>query len=220
MKITEIKFFVISIVLYFNLSLFSKEQQPKELFNNEIKRKAIKFKNEIYFNKAHQFFLKKNWDSTLVYSMKQLSYTTHNIEANDYCHYFRAYSFKQKKLLKEAKNEFKKVSNRFHFYYKVKINLGEIELELRNFSKAISYFQQIEKLKDDPEFEFKRSNLSHNLGLCYLHLNKFDNAEKYLFKSAELQQLEKDTILLIGSYMDIANLYYLQYKDHQAIPYF
>jgi hypothetical protein len=55
--------------------------------------------------------------------------------------------------------------------------------------------------------------------LCYLHLGKFDNAEGYLFKSTNLQEAEKDTLALIGSYMNIATLYYDQYKDDQA-PYF
>jgi hypothetical protein len=54
----------------------------------------------------------------------------------------------------------------------------------------------------------------------YLHLGKFDNAEGYLFKSTNLQEAEKDTLALIGSYMNIATLYYDQYKDDQAIPYF
>jgi hypothetical protein len=51
--------------------------------------------------------------------------------------------------------------------------------------------------------------------LCYLHLGKFDNAEG-LFKSTNLQEAEKDTLALIGSYMNIATLYYDQYKDDQA----
>jgi hypothetical protein len=49
---------------------------------------------------------------------------------------------------------------------------------------------------------------------------KIDNAEGYLFKSTNLQEAEKDTLALIGSYMNIATLYYDQYKDDQAIPYF
>jgi hypothetical protein len=40
-----------------------------------------------------------------------------------------------------------------------------------------------------------------------------------VFKSTNLQEAEKDTLALIGSYMNIATLYYDQYKDDQA-PYF
>jgi hypothetical protein len=42
--------------------------------------------------------------------------------------------------------EFKNVSNNFQFYYKVKINLGDIALEQREFEDALHYFQEIEKL--------------------------------------------------------------------------
>jgi hypothetical protein len=41
-------------------------------------------------------FLERNWDSTLVYSMKQLSFNPKDAELKDYCHYFRGYSFKEK----------------------------------------------------------------------------------------------------------------------------
>jgi hypothetical protein len=37
--------------------------------------------------------------------------------------------------------------------------------------------------------------------------------------STNLQEAEKDTLALIGSYMNIATLYYDQYKDDQAIPF-
>ncbi|MDO5969864.1 tetratricopeptide repeat-containing sensor histidine kinase [Flavivirga aquimarina] len=163
--------------------------------------------------------MKKNWDSTLVYSMKQLS-TTNNKDLIDYCYYFRGISFKQKKLLNEAKKELNTISNNFLFYYKVRLSLGEILLDQNEFKNAISYFQEIEKLPEDVDFGFKRSTVLHNLGISYLHLNQFDKAETYLLKSSELQLLNKDTIDLIGSYADIANLYYVQYKDKQAIPYF
>ncbi len=217
---TKIKLFVVLISLFYTSPLFSKKQSSKDLLNIEIKKKAIEYKNEINFNKAHLFFIEKNWDSTLVYSMKHLVLNSHNDELTDYCHYFRAFSFKQKKLLNKAKNEFNAVSYKFRFYYKVKLYLGEISLELRDFSKAIAYFQEIEKMNNDDSLDLKRSTVFHNLGLSYLHLNKFDKAEQYLFKSADLQQIEKDTLLLIGSYMDIANLYYVQYEDRKAIPYF
>jgi Tfp pilus assembly protein PilF len=89
--------------------------------------------------------------------------------------------------------EFKNVSNNFQFYYKVKINLGDIALEQREFKDALHYFQEIEKLPNSDVYDFKKSDVFHNIGLCYLHLGKFDNAEGYLFKSTNLQEAEKDT---------------------------
>ncbi len=196
------------------------EKQPREnLLNIEIEKKIKEFKSEINFRKASLYFIKKNWDSTLVYAMKQLS-NGNTKDLVDYCHYFRGFSFKQKKLLNEAKNELNKISNDFLFYYKVRLSLGEIFLEQNEFKKAISYFLEIEKLPKNVDFGFKRSVVFHNLGVSYLHLSEFDKAEKYLLKSSKLQLLDKDSIALIGSYTGIANLYYTQYKDSLAIPYF
>jgi signal transduction histidine kinase len=216
----KIKLFVFCLLFFcFTSSVFSEENPSEKLLNIQIKKKIREFDTEINFRKASFFFMKKNWDSTLVYSMKQLS-TTANIDLTNYCHYFRAISFQQKKLLNEAKKEFNVISNNFLFYYKVRLSLGEISLDKNEFKNAIGYFQEIEKLPNNMIYDFKRSAVTHNLGLCYLHLKNYNKAEEYLSISTKLQEAEKDTLMLIGSYMDVANLYYEQYKDSQAIPYF
>ncbi|OXB07695.1 ATP-binding protein [Flavobacterium pectinovorum] len=216
----NIKLLLFFSLLFNSFFIFSQENiHENNLFRNEIKATVIRFKEEVNFNKAASSFLEKNWDSTLVYSMRQIALTK-NIKLLDYCHYFRGISFKEKKLINESKNEFGKVSIAFQFNYKVKNNLGEIALEQKDFKKALFYFQQIEKLSDKDSYDIINSIVLHNIGLCYLHLKKIDKAEIYLFKSSKLQEIEKDTLLLIGSYIDLANLYYEQYKDNQAIPYF
>jgi signal transduction histidine kinase len=151
--------------------------------------------------------------------MKEIS-NSENKELVDYCHYFRGIGFKEKKLLNESKKEFNKISNDFRFFYKVKMKLGEIAVDQKEFKMALQYFQQVEKFSDRRIYDMKNSTVLHNIGLCYLHLKNYDKAEDYLFKSSKVQEVEKDTLLLIGSYMDLANLYYEQYKDSQAIPYF
>ncbi len=209
------------VFLHITCSFLTEKQPNESYFNIEIKKKIEAFASETDFNKASLYFMEKNWDSTLVYSTKQLSNVTSNNKALvDYCYYYRGISFKQKKLLKEAKNELNKISSNFLFYQKVRLSLGEILLAQNEFKKAIDYFEKIEKLPDDYDFGFKRSVVLHNLGISYLHLEQFDKAEKYLLKSSELQLFDKDTIVLIGSYSGIANLYYSQYKDDLAIPYF
>lgn len=217
---TRIKLYIVSILFLNSFFLFSQDRLHNDkLFAIEIKAIAAKFKEEHNFNKAQKFFTEKNWDSTLVYSMKELSLTK-NAELKNYCYYFRGVSFKQKKLFKEAKKEFNLVPANFRHSYKVKINLGEIALEQSDFKRALHYFQEIEKLPVSTSYNIYRSSLFHNIGLCYLHLAKFDKSEEYLFKGSKLLEKEKDTLMLISSYIDIANLYYTQYKDSQAIPYF
>ncbi|MEP7094156.1 MAG: ATP-binding protein, partial [Flavobacterium sp.] len=217
---TKPKLFIISFLFFVPFFVFSQGKiQFDSLFNKEIKINASKFKEDVNFKKAQSFFIKNNWDSTLVYSMKQLS-SSKNIELKEYCHYFRAVSFKNKKLYNEAKKEFNKITIHFKFYYQVNTKLGEIALQQKEFKNALRYFEEVEKLPNSAYYGFKRSIVLHNIGLCFLHLKQFDKAEVYLFKSSKLQEIEKDTLLFIGSYMDIASLYYDQYKDNQAIPYF
>ncbi|MDX6190025.1 ATP-binding protein [Flavobacterium sp. Fl-318] len=217
---TKIRLLTTTILLFYSSLFFSQERQRAgDLMSIAIKSKAQKFKENHNFNLAQVYFSQGNWDSTLVYSMKEISIAK-NKELIDYCHYFRGISFKEKKLLSESKKELSKISNDFQFLYKVKMKLGEVTLAQNDFKNALRYFQQVEKLTNTTAYDFKYSTVLHNIGLCYLHIKKNDKAEEYLFKGAELQEKEKDTLLLIGSYMDIATLYYEQYKDSQAIPYF
>lgn len=216
--VSRIKFAAFSLFFFLAFPLFAQEA-PNSALDSAIKKKALDNKNKTAFYKAQAFFLEKNWDSTLVYSMKQLA-AEKNPEIIDYCHYFRAFSFKSKRLLQEARKEFAQVSKNFQFYYKVRLYLGEIALEENDYEGAVRYFKEIEKLPETGTYDFKRGVVYHNLGLCYLHLKKFEEADAYLSKGFKVLQAEKDTVSLIGSYMNIANLYYEQYKDDLAIPYF
>lgn len=213
--ISEKKIIIAFIFLFLPTLLFSQIQSSLDA---ELKKKVLQYKNKPYFEKAQSFFLKKNWDSTLVYSMKQLA-LQNNSEVADYCHYFRAFSFKNKGLYNEAKKEFNLVSINFRFYYKVRLYLGELAHEEGNYEKAIAYFKEIEKLPKG-NYDFKKGVVYHNIGLSYLHLNNYKEADTYLSKGFSFLQAEKDTVSLVGAYMSIANLYYEQYKDDLAIPYF
>ncbi len=149
--------------------------------------------------------------------MKQLNKSPNN-ELSDYCHYFRAHSFQKKKLFKKALSEIKLVSKKFLFQNLVYNKLGGIYLELNELEKSVRCFKEAERTSTSNTQELKISDVYQNLALAYLHLNQFKKSKEYFFKSLSLQ--EKDTASLSISYMNIANLYYAQYKDKQAIPYF
>ena len=208
------------LLSFYPLFLFSQQKIELDFFENGLKRQSEGVIQERNFLNAQSFFLKKNWDSTLVYSMRQLSISEDNTDIQDYCHFFRGYSFIEKKLFDEAQKELKAVSERFYFYNSVIKLLGEIALEKEDFKLAISYLRKIEGLENPLVYGFKKSSVNQNLGISYLHLGEFDNAERYLVASAAMQKSDKDTIKLIDTYGDIANLYYMQYKDELAIPYF
>lgn len=214
------RLFILLIVYFLSHNLFSQNDYGLSFFEKKVKIESDKFNQNTNFREAQSFFLEHVWDSTLVYSMKQLSESPDNIELRNYCLLFRGISFQKKQLFDEAKKEFNKISEDFLLHNNIILYLGEIALTQNELLKAINYFKKVEKVNPSKIFGVKKGVIDQNLGTCYLLLEKFDQAEFYLLKSVSIQELEKDTIRLIGSYGNIGNLYYNQYKDAQAIPYF
>ncbi|CAM1372868.1 tetratricopeptide repeat-containing sensor histidine kinase [Tenacibaculum xiamenense] len=166
-----------------------------------------------------QYFKTGLWDSVLVNSSKAL------LNKNDsaifsYYHYMRGYSFMRKSIFKESKALFKKIPKQFPFFYKVINNLGGIALEKNNFKEALSYFKQIETKKLSFFDEIKETSLLNDIGVCYIHLKDYENANSYLSKYLNLIEKNQNKIELTEAYNNIANLYYEQYKDAIAIRYF
>lgn len=216
-KQNKIVFF---FIFFTCVNIVFSQHNYKILFEKKAKSSYNKFISKKNFNKAQQFFLENNWDSTLVYSMKQLSSVKRASELDNYCHFFRGISFKEKRVFTEAKKSFQNISESFEFYKTVKNHLGQIALEQNEFKKAITYFKEFEDFPTKNYFNIDKGKINHNLGICYLHLNDYVKAEFYLLKSTKIQEKEKDTLMLIGAYGDVANLYYNQFKDNLAIPYF
>lgn len=206
------------VVSFFSTIALSKEKNNPLIFDEEIKKLSLKYHREVHFKKAYFYFNKKNWDSTLVYSMKQLN-ASNDVQLVNYCHFIRGMSFINKGLYSESQKELNAISNSFPFQNKVQIAYGLVALKQNNYKKALYYFEAVERNATNHE-SIVKSAFYHNLGLCYFHTKQFDKAEKYLIKSSDLHSRERDTSQIISSYMDLANLYYEQYKDAQAIPYF
>ncbi|WP_308990676.1 tetratricopeptide repeat-containing sensor histidine kinase [Mariniflexile litorale] len=217
---SEIKLILIFISLFSSGYSFSQKEMEYELFDSVISEKARVYKSNALFYKSTSFFLNKDWDSTLVYTMKQLNNPQKNREVKNYSHFLRGCSFNQKKLYKEAQKEFKLISPDFEFYFIVKMDLGEVALQLSQFKKAIAYYEELLSLSDNNYKYLKKSIINHNLGLCYLHLGEFKKAEPYLIENVKLEEQKEDTLKIILAYGNLANLYYEQYQDDLAIPYF
>ncbi|WP_299711480.1 tetratricopeptide repeat-containing sensor histidine kinase [uncultured Tenacibaculum sp.] len=207
------------LLFTFNV-VFSQKQELLEL-ENIISSKTEQFSNDVNFKKSLELLVNEKWDSTLIYTAKVLqSDKPVNLELQKYYLFLRGYSLQRKKNREGAKEVFHKIENPFAFSFHVQSYLGEIALEENNFSKALGIFQKIEKEWNSEVKGISLSNVKHNIGLCFLHLKKLKNAEEYLTNSIELYEKDKDTVELVGAYGDIANLYYEQYKDDLAIPYF
>jgi len=216
----NIKVLFLSLLLSFPSILLSQKQDTTDLFKRAFKHKSKKYIKESNFQKAQSFYLEKNWDSTLVYSMKQLNIPTNDFEFKNYCHYLRGYSFYRKSLYKEAQEEFSNITNKFNFYETVKKHLGKIALKNKEYEKAIKHFVEYQKNASSKLIISDKGSVEHNIGVCYLQLKKFDKAEYYFIESSKIKERSKDTLKLISSYGEIANLYYNQYKDDLAIPFF
>lgn len=206
------------LFLFLPLLAFSQQEKGLNYFEVAIQKKSRSLKNEINFNKARYFFLKKEWDSTLVYSMKQLN-SNSDLETKDYCHYFRGYALLMTDLYQQSRIEFGLINKSFLYYYLIHKNTGRLFYFEKDFNKAIVYFLKAEKEILNHKDESEIASLYSNIGICYLHLEQFDKAEFYLKKDALLNP-KKVTKTVVQSIINIANLYYLQYKDQQAIYYF
>ncbi len=97
--------------------------------------------------------------------------------------------------------------------------LGRIYLEKKDYQKGITILEDWKMNYADNDSE-NSSAVFHNLGLCYLHIKNYSKAEENLYISYELNEKAKDTLGLARSSLDIANLYYVQYKDEIALTYF
>lgn len=216
-----IKKIVLLILLYvfFSIQIPAQESNRKLTFDAEMKKIAQRHTDELNFKKAQLYYNRKKWDSVLVYTMKQLNSSQKEVQLNDFTHYLRGISFLNKGLFLESKKEFRSISNDFPFRYKIKIASGIIALKQNKYTEAITFLDAVEK-DETSHHDIDKSSFYHNLGLCYFHTQQFEKAEHYLIKSSDLHSKEKDTTQMISSYMDLANLYYEQYQDHQAIPYF
>ena len=205
-------------LLLFLPSIVFSQQEKKYYFQTAIQKKASFLKSEKNFNKAQYFFFKKEWDSTLVYAMKHLN-SNPDLETKDYCHYFRGWSLREKQLYKQSKIEFSLINKSFQYYYLVDNSIGLLFYFEKNFEKAIVYFLKAEKGILDHKYENEISVLYENIGICYLHLDQYTKAEFYLKKDALLNP-KQITKSVVRANINIANFYYAQYKDQQAIYYF
>ncbi|GAA3618057.1 tetratricopeptide repeat protein [Flavivirga jejuensis] len=95
---------------------------------------------------------------------------------------------------------------------------GQLYYELKEFHKAVTILEQWKSTHNENDINWN-ANL-HNLGICYLHLKSYAKASENLLESLAINEKRGDTLNMAKSAMDIGNLYYEQYMDSIAIPYF
>ena len=208
-------FFILTIPVF----IFSQSKEANLFEKKVLKEKSLEYSKEQNFVKSQSFYLNENWDSTLVYSMKQLR-ANNNKKIADYCHYFRGVSFFNKKLYSEAKKELFLVSNSFELLASKNLILGAVFFELLKPNEAL-YFFKLSKIQFEKTKDFNGLAKAFNgIGSMYIYLKQYENAEKYLLKHLETNIKTQNNIRICKSYMSLANLYYEQYKDTEAIYFF
>jgi len=201
------------------ISALSQNLSDDVLLNERIKSKINYYADDILFVQASEAYLQHNWDSTIVITQKILNLKSVTDQMN-YVYFYRGLSFSYKKVFNEAQKNLQSIDQSFEFYHAAQTVLGEILLEQKHYKTAIQFLSIAETDSSNSLKSIKKSGIKHNIGICYLHLGQYEKSEIYLLEGLRLQQLENDTTLLVGSYGDLANLYYEQYKDNLAIPYF
>ena len=190
--------------------------------NSNIELKTNSFKE---FHRAHEFFLKKEIDSTYIYVTKLLENKVFNDSNVNYILYIlRGRVLTEKALYDAAEENLLQaiaIGEEISSEYTTNLFaiLGKIYTEQNEFTKAVKILEDWKTTYKKENTENSRINV-HNLGVSYLHLQEFEKAEVNLKESFALNEQSKDTLGLARSCLDLANLYYVQYKDAIALSYF
>lgn len=168
------------------------------------------------FCKVLEFYKKDNYDSCYVYSSRLIESTQNKFELN-ILNYFQGVSAFNKRLFDKAHESFLKINEPRLNVLKY-LKLGGIYLHTKRYDKALDNFKLWEgnNLKTDTllmKFAY------HDIGLCYIHKKSYLKAKEYFDKEFSLIK-EIDTASIIKAKMDLANVYYNQYLDDDAIPLF
>lgn len=98
--------------------------------------------------------------------------------------------------------------------------LGQIYIYKEQYKKAIVILEEWKTLYRHSSVDISESQIFLNLGSAYYFDENFKKAEENILRSYQINKENKDTLALVHSSTEMANVYYQQYKDSLAIPYF
>lgn len=210
--------FLKSFLFFFiSISIFSQEKKSDlQSFYIEVER-VCTIKKERTFCKAFSFYRKRQYDSCYVYSSKALLQTSLQNE-KDVLNYIQGVSALKKNLYKKALENILAISDDFKFQNLKTLKLARTYLSLKDYQKAIKYYTLWEQNNNHTDATLKK-NAYHNLGIAYIYTKKFTSAKEFFDKELALIKGD-DTLSLISTKMELANVYYRQYLDNDAIPLF
>ncbi|WP_025664964.1 tetratricopeptide repeat-containing sensor histidine kinase [Aquimarina megaterium] len=170
------------------------------------------------FCKAVEFHRSRKRDSSYIYAGRALE-TIKYREQRDILYYIQGVSAIHKKLYTKALQNMNSISEHFKFSGLKDHKLGRIYLGLENYDKCIYHYKKWLNHDNDGKNDIFLKVAYHNLGISYLHKKEYANTKLYFSKELALIK-EEDTTHIIRVKMDLANAYYSQYRDEEAIALF
>ncbi|CAL2086059.1 tetratricopeptide repeat-containing sensor histidine kinase [Tenacibaculum sp. 190524A05c] len=201
-------------VLIFFQSILAASQTDVELLKN-ISLEVCESKP--LFCKAYNYYNLRLYDSCYVYSGKALL-TSNNYKEKDILNYIQGISAIKKNLYKKALKNILSIRDNSFIESLKESQLGNIYLNLKQYDNSIKHYLIWEGLDNVKDSKITK-NAYHNIGLSYIHLKDYDSAKQYFDKEFSLIK-KSDTSSIIRAKMDLANVYYNQYLDDDAIPLF
>lgn len=173
--------------------------------------------NITIFCKAVKFYRSQQYDSCYTYSNRALM-MTNDQEEKDFFHCIHGYSAYTKGLYKKALLSFNSISRSQNYKQIKNYLLGNVHFSLKGYDKSVEHYKDwIEE--NQGSNKVITSAVYRNLGLSYLHLKEYVKAKDYFEKEFSLIS-NSDTLAIIKAKMSLANVYYNQYLDDDAIPLF
>ncbi|MEE4001535.1 tetratricopeptide repeat-containing sensor histidine kinase [Tenacibaculum sp. FZY0031] len=136
----------------------------------------------------------------------------------DFFNCIHGYSAFVNKFYKKALSSVLEISDDDN-YAQIKLYLlGNIYLNSKKYDEAVLNFEKW-ITNDSISKNSIRKVAFRNLALSYIHLRKYSKAKNYFDKELALLSAG-DTLNIIRTKIDLANVYYNQYLDNEAIPLF
>ena len=214
----KINYLYVLLLLLTNNLVFSQSVKRNTLEYLNIRANELcKNQKNNSFCKAYRYYKEKNYDSCYAYSGKALILTNRQ-DQKDILNYLQGISAIRKKIYKKALSSIQSISDEGNFISLKQLKLGRIFLSLQKYDKAIYYYLDFLNNNKNAEKRLKKGAY-HNIGLCYIHKKKYKKSKEYFNKEISLIS-SIDTLALVRGKMDLANVYYNQYLDDDAIPLF
>lgn len=229
MKVYKIRFFFFCIISSFcnaQTNLPKVLQKDISLICHICKKDTMLFNSyeQDDFHLAHFFLKKRKIDSSFFYVSKLLENNKISAKKKYILYYIKGLLLNNKSLHKASNYNFKKaisfIDNDYSSINKLYIYISQNYLFQKKQDSAIIILEDWKKKHVKNLNPISTSVNFHNLGVAYLDIKNYKKAEENLLKSQQLNILLKDTLNLAYSSIELANAYYVQYKDSLAIVYF